>query len=298
MRAWGPWLTGALFVTGLWASGPTGVSGAEDAAPVNAATKAYEAAYNTGDAAKFGAFWTEDADYTTIEGEHFQGRPAIQELMASDVAGREGTKLKIAETITRMLKPDVALQDGVLEFHSADGLIERSRYTAVWVKTADDWKLASKRDLGPLPEVVAPQPRQNPLEELQALRGEWQTSDEASNVHLSADWKLGKQFLEFDYQVTPKEGEAFEVLQLIGWDPVDNVVRSWFFDSAGGHGNGVWEKTEKGWFVLSSGVTPTGQVGGGAYEYEVTEKSLTMTISQREIGGRSLPDAVVKFTRK
>ncbi len=298
MRAWGQWWTGALLMAGLLMIGPSRVVGADDAAAVTAATAAYQAAYNSADSKQFGEFWTDDADYTTSDGEHFQGRKAIQELMASDVEGRQGTQLKIAEVATRMLKPDVALQDGVLEFHGSDGLIERSRYTAVWVKLTAGWKLASVRDLGPLPELVAPQVRENPLLQLEVLRGEWQTSDDVSHVHLTADWKLGKQFLEFDYQVTPKEGETFEVLQLIGWDPVDGVIRSWFFDSAGGHGSGVWEKTENGWLVHSTGVTPTGQLGGGVYDYEVVEKSLTMTISQREIAGRALPDAVVKFTRK
>lgn len=262
---------------------------------VKAATEAYVAAFNEGQADQIGEFWAEDADYTTSAGQLYRGRKAIQELMTADSAAEGRAKLKIADALVRLLKSDVALQDGVLEFAAADGVIDRSRYTAVWLKGDKGWKLTSVRDLGALPEIQAPQVRENPLKQLEVLVGEWKADDEMASIQLTAAWKLNQQFLEFDYKVTPKEGEAFTVLQLIGWDPVEETVRSWYFDSHGGHGSGLWEKTEGGWSVLSSGVTATGLLGGAIYNYEPTGKILTLTITSREVAGQPFPDATVKF---
>lgn len=270
----------------------------EGEAGITAAIKAYAAAFNAGDTNRFAQFWAEDADYTASTGEHYSGRNAIKSLMAAEAEELQGTKLEITDVTVRMLKPDVGLQDGILQFTSADGLIDRSRYTAVWTKTGKEWQLASVRDLGALPTVEAPEQRVNPLAQLDALTGEWTAADDAAKVDLTADWKLNRNFLEFRYLVTPKEGEPFTVLQLIGWDPIDETIRSWFFDSAGGHGSGVWDKTETGWSVLSSGATPIGQLGGGVYDYSLQGKSLTLKITNREVAGQLLPDAEVKFTKK
>ena len=290
---------------GLWCAttlmaptASTSLRAADDSvAEVKTATEAYVAAFNEGKADRIGEFWAEDADYTTSEGQLYRGRKAIQELMSADSEAEGRAKLKIADALVRMLKPDVALQDGVLEFAAADGVIDRSRYTAVWLKGEKGWKLTSVRDLGALPEIMAPQVRENPLQQLEALVGEWKAEDELASIQLNATWKLNHQFLEFDYKVTPKTGEAFTVLQLIGWDPVEETVRSWYFDSHGGHGSGLWEKTETGWSVISSGATATGLLGGAVYNYEVAGKTLTLAITSREVAGQPFPDATVKFQR-
>ena len=285
-------------VAGLCLLCPSTSSAQDGEAGITSAIKAYVAAFNAADTNRFVQFWAEDADYTTNDGEHYRGRDAIKSLMAAESENLKGTKLEITDITVRMLKPDVGLQDGILQFTSADGLVDRSRYSAVWTKNGKDWQLASVRDLGPLPTVIAPEERVNPLTQLDALTGDWSASDDASKVELKATWKLGRNFLEFNYLVTPKEGEPFTVLQLIGWDPIDETIRSWFFDSAGGHGSGVWEKTETGWSVLSSGATPTGQVGGGVYDYSLQGQTLTLKITNREVAGQPLPDAEVKFTKK
>jgi len=291
-----PFIAG--MVAALVSLGVTTGQAQDGEAGVKAAVTAYAAAFNTGNADRFAQFWATDADYTTNAGEHYRGRDAIQSLMAAEAEGLKGTKLEITDVAVRMLKPDVALQDGVLQFTNPDGLVDRSRYSAVWSKNGKEWQLASVRDLGPLPTVEAPEERVNPLSQLDALTGEWSAADDAAKVELKADWKLGRNFLEFQYLVTPKAGEPFTVLQLIGWDPIDETVRSWFFDSAGGHGSGIWDKTETGWSVLSSGATPGGQIGGGVYDYSLNGKTMTLKITSREVAGQPLPDTEVKFTKK
>jgi hypothetical protein len=47
-------------------------------------------------------------------------------------------------------------------------------------------------------------------------------------------------------------------MQIIGWDPQARQIRSWSFDSAGGHGGGLWSAAADGWQIKSSGVLPDG----------------------------------------
>lgn len=289
----------SLMVIGIvWAQSVEVIQADEATEGVAAATQAYQDTINSGDGARSAEFWAEDADYTTAAGETYRGRAAIKELMAVDKESAGAAKLKITDTTARALKPEVVIQDGTFEFQGGEGTTERSRYSAVWVKNDGKWQLSSVRDLGALPTVEVPQVRENPLLQLEALRGEWVGKSDTAELRLAADWGLGKQFLEFDYAVTPQEGEPFRVKQIMGWDPLDEMIRSWFFDSTGGHGSGLWEKTETGWQVVSTGVTATGQIGGGVYNYDLKENTLTLTITNREVSGTSLPDAVVKFTRK
>lgn len=292
------WIVAGMFVVcGGNLLAPSTARGDAATDGVIAATKAYEEAFNTGAADRFTQFWAVDADYTTTDGDIYRGRDAIRELIAAEAEELKGSKLKFTEITNRTLKPEVVIQDGVLEFSTSAGLVDRSRYTAVWVQTDGTWQLSSVRDLGPLPAVAVPEVVENPLLGLEAFRGEWTSENEVASVKLAVDWKLGNQFLQFDYVVTPQEGSPFTILQLVGWDPADEVVRSWFFDSTGGHGSGVWDKTETGWTALSSGVTPTGQVGGGVYNYQVQGSTMTLKITDREVAGRAIPDTEVKFTR-
>jgi uncharacterized protein (TIGR02246 family) len=293
------WCLGMVVVIAGYVSGPACHANEAEKA-VASATEAYTQAFNSGEAARFAKFWAEEADYTTSAGELYKGRAAIQALMATDADAVKGSSLKIVETTQRALKDDVVLQDGVLEFHGADGLIERSRYTAVWVKFEAGWQLASVRDLGGLETLVEPEVAVHPLQPLNSLVGQWATQEGDLKIDLTVAWKLDEQFLQLDYVVTPKKegADKLTVLQLVGWDPVDGVIRSWFFDSAGGHGSGVWDVTDKGWSVLSSGVTPTGQLGGGEYLYDVEGSTLTFSLKNREVAGEALPDMTLKFAKQ
>ncbi len=40
--------------------------------------------------------------------------------------------------------------------------------------------------------------------------------------------------------------------QRLGWDPVQQKIRSWTFDADGGFSEGYWTPTENGWIVKST----------------------------------------------
>ena len=64
-------------------------------AAVIANDRAYEAAYAKADVKALAAFFSEDAEYTSDEGQIFRGRAEIEDAIRSAFAGNKGAKLAI-----------------------------------------------------------------------------------------------------------------------------------------------------------------------------------------------------------
>jgi hypothetical protein len=64
--------------------------------------------------------------------------------------------------------------------------------------------------------------------------------------------------------VTVKRGgeTTLEGWQIIGWDPLEERVRSWTFDSEGGFAEGWWTHEGERWLVREVGVAPDGSRTG------------------------------------
>jgi hypothetical protein len=85
----------------------------------------------------------------------------------------------------------------------------------------------------------------------------------------------------------------------IGWDPANETIRSWVFDSLGGFGEGSWRRDGNRWTVESTGVLPDGRTGSSTDVWEfVDENSYVWRSTDREIDGQPMADAEVKFVRK
>jgi hypothetical protein len=46
--------------------------------------------------------------------------------------------------------------------------------------------------------------------------------------------------------------------QIIGWDPLEERIRSWTFDGEGGFGEGTWTREGDRWLLRETGVAPDG----------------------------------------
>jgi hypothetical protein len=60
--------------------------------------------------------------------------------------------------------------------------------------------------------------------------------------------------------VAVKRGDdtTMEGWQIIGWDPVQERIRSWTFDSEGGFSDGYWTRNGERWLLREQGYTPDG----------------------------------------
>jgi len=271
---------------------------AGDESAVRKSTADYVAAMNKGELGAVMAFWAPDAEYIDESGNITRGREAITAMFREALPDLKKHKISAREHSVRTLRPDVVLQDGSLEFCGPDGCKEFNRYAVVWTKTDGKWLISSARDLPSdvteVPSLAYPQ-----LQALEWLVGEWSADSPKSDVKLTCKWGPNKSFLLMDYEVRRDRDEPLTVTQRIGWDPVNQTVRSWVFDSDGGFGEGDWQKDGVKWVVDSSGVLPDGGIGTATHVWEfVDPQTFAWRATDREVDGQPLGNMEVKFVRK
>ena len=81
------------------------------------------------------------------------------------------------------------------------------------------------------------------------------------------------------------------VSQRIGWDPLTRQIKSWEFDSDGGHGEGLWTRDGERWIIKHTGVTPDGRTGSATHVLALEKPNRVRWASiDRVVGGAAVPD--------
>jgi hypothetical protein len=102
-----------------------------------------------------------------------------------------------------------------------------------------------------------------------------------------------------DYEVKREGADPLLVTQRIGWDAVNELVRSWVFDSTGGWGEGYWHREGNKWVVGASAILADGGTGGSTNIYEFKDANTVLYRSiDRDVDGQPLADIETKFIRK
>jgi uncharacterized protein (TIGR02246 family) len=264
---------------------------------VRAAIDSYTAAYNKGDLASLLAHVAPDVDLIEETGTKHTGKANLAELCKRSLADGKGQKLKTTVTSLRFLRPDVAMVDGKADIIGTDGSTSSGRFSAIWAKTDGKWLLKCVHDLAdssPALESGAAQ-----LTQLDWLIGDWAYESPNYSVQVNARWTLNKSFLLVEYVVKGKENEDLSVTQFFGWDPVEGVISSWFFDSQGGFGAGDWVREGNTWTAEWSGVLSDGRTGSSVNSMKfIDDKSFLFRSADRQIDGVPMSDIEVKFVRK
>jgi uncharacterized protein (TIGR02246 family) len=269
-----------------------------DEQAVRKAAEALAAAFNKGDLDAITALWAPDADYVDEAGKSFKGRAAIGAAFKESLANLKGHQMKSRSTSIRFIKPDVAVEDGRMELTGPDGKSESSRYTAIWVKSGDHWLISSARDLPNEPETTVSDGARF-MKELEWLVGSWASADSNASVSLTCRWALNKKYLVQEYTIKGKNGDDVSVVQWVGWDPMSGRLKSWFFDSNGGHGEGLWDRNGNTWNILSEGIVADGRMGSSVNSLKhVDEKTALWQSRDRQLDGHPIADAEIKLIRK
>jgi uncharacterized protein (TIGR02246 family) len=271
---------------------------ANDEQAVRQASAAHLAALNKGDLDGVMAFWAPDADYIDEAGKATRGHDALKALFKTMLSNWKDTKISSKVYSVKFLRPDVAIVDGSLETTAKDGTKDSNRYAVVWAKSGDKWLISSARDLPAevedVPSLSYPQ-----LKSLEWLVGDWADDGGKGAVQIKCKWAPNKSFLVMDYEVKSEGAEPMLVTQRIGWDPVNNTVRSWVFDSTGGFGEAYWQRDGNKWVVGASGILADGGTGGSTNVYQFKDENTFLYRSvDREIDGQPVADVEVKFVRK
>jgi uncharacterized protein (TIGR02246 family) len=256
-------------------------------AAVVANDRAYEAAFAKGDVKALAAFFAEDAEYTTDDGQTFAGREAIEESIRAASIASKGSKLAITVDSVRVLAPEVVLEKGSTSVTTRTGEVSGALYTAIHVKQGDKWKISQLVET-PLPEVT-PHDR---LSELAWMIGSWEDGDKSSGLTVRSDyvWSRGGNFITRNITVKRGDETVLEGWQIIGWDPVEEHIRSWTFDTEGGYAEAQWTREGERWLMRESGVNPSG--GRITSENTITKTSAdraTWESNNRTLDGEPQP---------
>ncbi|HKW64658.1 MAG TPA: SgcJ/EcaC family oxidoreductase [Candidatus Acidoferrum sp.] len=137
---------------------------ASDRAAIQKVLDAHGNAWTKGDAVAAASVMTEDADWVSGGGEVYDGRAAIEAAHREWLTGgAKGTRHAHPGTPKiRFIRRDVAIVDGdsyAGGFRDEQGKElppSFSRYTAVFVKNGDNWKVAAFRSLPQLKSKLTP----------------------------------------------------------------------------------------------------------------------------------------------
>src|SRR5262245_21761470 len=217
--------------------------------------RAFEAAYAKADSKAIADFFTEDAQYTSDSGRTFAGRQAIEDSVRAAFAKNHGATLAIAPDSVRVVAPEVLLESGSTTVTAKDGDTNGALYTAVYVKKDGKWKISQLVET-PSPDVT-PHER---LAELEWLVGEWEDTDKTNDLSVRSQfvWARGGNFLTRNVTVKKAGNVTLEGWQIIGWDPIEERIRSWTFDGEGGFADGTWTREGDRWLNRETGVSADG----------------------------------------
>jgi len=232
------------------------VDQAADKAAIEKAIESYTVAFNAGDAKALAEHWGPEAVYVNpLSGVQVEGREAIAREFEKILGELKDTKLAVEVESIRFVSPGVAVENGVAKLITADGDPEESSYTAIHVKRDGKWLLdrVTEEDI---PVVLS---HYEQLKELEWMIGSWIDGDDQGRVETTCQWTRNKNFITRSFTVSIHDRIDMAGMQIIGWDPAAEQIRSWVFDSDGGFAEGRWTKQGNRWSIATTGTAPDGR---------------------------------------
>ena len=268
----------------------------EDEKAIRAAGEAYVAPFNTGDAKAIAALWSANGVYADpATGEEVTGREAIAQQMAEAFEALKDAKLEIDVEEIRILSPNVAVEKGVARVLAPGMEPDETVYTALYVKSERGWLLDRINESAP--QVVLSNYEQ--LKDLEWMVGTWVDQDDEATIETSVKWTKNQNFLSRSFRVSVPGEPDLSGIQLIGWDPANQEIRSWVFDSDGGFGNATWKKKDNKWIVNAAATLPDGRKSSAVRIITmVDDNTVTWQVTGRSLDGEILPNiSPIKLTR-
>jgi hypothetical protein len=177
---------------------------------------------------------------------------------------------------------------------AAASIMAAQRFTAgdppaAGQSTGDQTTPAAEGAEKPTTEQVSAE-QASPLEELSWMVGDWVDAEEDSTVSTRCSWTQNHKFLTQSFRISVDGKTTLEGEQKIAWDPTENRIRSWVFDSEGGFGEGRWIKDGNRWEVKTTFILAGGERASAVNVYTfVDANSFRWQSIDREIAGELQP---------
>jgi uncharacterized protein (TIGR02246 family) len=258
--------------------------GDDDRKAIMNGAKAFNEAFNKGDAQAIGALWTEKGELRDASGLNLLGRPAIEKAYAELFKDNPGIKTEVLVKSIRFPAKDLAVEEGLLRAPRGDkNLTGTTSYVVVHVREGGQWKMALSSEGGA---------GEDRLEDLDWLVGEWNGKVKDVAVKLSFVHDPQKPVITGTFARTEPGKETATSTIRIAADPETGRIRSWLFEPDGGHSQALWFCDGKSWVLDTRGVLPNGTATA---ERIILQRSGTDAIILRSIdrllGDNRLPDS-------
>jgi len=268
----------------------------KDESVIRANVAAFVKAYNAGDAKALAALFVPEAQMIDEEGNTTQGRDAIEKVFAGLLAEKPQPQMAVEIESIRFIGSALAIETGVSKVtHKPGEPPDVDRYTAVHVKTrAGQWMMAFVHDT-PGTDLT----NYERLKPLEWLIGDWIDEARESVVMTSYKWAPNRNYILGEIKVRMQGRDAMDISQRIGWDPLTKRIKSWQFDTEGGHGESVWTSAGDHWVVKATGVRRDGTPSSATNLITPTSNhSYTWRSTDHVVGTEMVPPTEVKVVRK
>ena len=211
--------------------------------PIRDLVDAFAKAYSKPDLKALDALFIDQANVIDSAGETTRGKPDIMGMYASSFEENPALKLESRVEEVNFITPDVARVEGQSRLSTATGeASEYTRFSGLAVNRGGKWLIAEIREYAAPPEDVSSYDR---LSELEWMVGDW--VDESDNVKStsSVTWADNYSFLIRAFEIEVKGEKPTTGTMFIGWDPQTGQIKSWLFDSNGGHGEGALDTNRR-----------------------------------------------------
>jgi hypothetical protein len=187
-----------------------------------------------------------------------------------------------------------------IAFPSADQAVEKGRaiiqddhgrqevdYKISFAKQDGKWLITEAREI----ETQEAPSHYEHLKSLEWLVGNWVDQDEDVDIDSTWSFDQHKNFLTQNLKLKVYGKDELNVIQIVGWDPINERILSWVFDSDGGFGKGTWRQEGDTWSVDSSYTLPDGRRASSVYSYKkIDENTYTWSSTGRDVDGEILPN--------
>lgn len=236
------------------------------------------------------SFWTEDGEFSRpLTGEVIEGREDITKFVQERAKEINKRHLNFSFKPEKIDFPDpnTAVVEGISEIVDKGALLQRNARRIELVKENGQWYIDTVKEI----EVAPAPPIYGHLKDLEWLIGTWVDKDEDVTITFTTNWDKFKNFIVQRFKMEVLGTVEMEGLQIVGWDPIENNIRSWVYDSDGGFGSGQWSKDGPSWKAVMNYVLSDGKKATATYKYTpVNDKSYTFAANNRTLNGEVLPN--------
>jgi uncharacterized protein (TIGR02246 family) len=261
-----------------------------DEATIRKGIAAYTEAFNRGDAKALAEFWSPTGTWSDPgTGETIKGRENILAAFTTLLEENKGARLETEIQSIQFVTGDVAVEEGVGRVILAGSSPSRSTYSAIHVKKDGQWLLDRVIETGTAPSAPGKQ-----LEALAWLTGEWIDQAGNSTIHFQNVWIADGRYLKRTFTVYIEDRVSMNGVEIVGWDPAAQAVRSWVFDSEGSFAELKWQPAEDNpdsWIKQATGVLHGGEkVSAVHIMTRIDDDTYTFRAVSREEDGNILPN--------